>query len=271
MSPNPNAAPITGIASSLDRRIAQIQSKKWTGPPADTRYTWGMRSYGGFCPVAKAAEIIAERWTPLIIRELIVGSHRFHELEQGLPGIPRSLLVARLRGLERAGVVERRVDGDGKRPSYHLTPAGEELLNVIWALGEWGQRWVNHNIGPADVDPQLLMWDMRRRIHLDRLPPRRVVVQFDFCGASQRRFWLVLERDAPSVCFRDPGFDVDLVVTADTVAMHRVWMGRMPLETALRQGLIELDGPTELVRAFPDWLALSLLAHVPPVASIPSR
>ncbi len=159
-----------------------------------------MRSYGGFCPVAKAAEVIAERWTPLIVRELIAGSHRFHELERGLPGIPRSLLVDRLRSLEHAGVVERRVDAGGKRPEYHLTLAGQELFSVIWALGEWGQRWANRDIGPLDVDPQLLMWDMRRRIHLDQLPERRVVVLFEFRGASQQTVWLVLEQPEPSVC-----------------------------------------------------------------------
>ncbi len=224
-----------------------------------------MKPYGGFCPIAKAMEVVGERWTLLVVRELIVGSHHFNELERGLPGIPRSLLVERLRRLERAGVIERRVDPDGKRPEYHLTPAGQELFGVVWALGEWGQRWVNHEIGPSDVEPKLLMWDMRRRIHLERLPERRVVVQFDFRGASQRTFWLVLERPEPSVCYHDVGFSVDLSVTADTVALHRVWMGQMSLLGAIRQGLIAVEGPSELVRAFPGWLALNAFAHVSPV------
>ncbi len=226
-----------------------------------------MRAYGGFCPVAKAAEIITERWTPLIIRELLTDSHRFHEIEQGVPGIPHSLLVQRLRLLERAGVVERRPDpGGGKRVSYWLTPAGEELYGVVEALGTWGQRWVNHDIGPDDTDPQLLMWDMRRRIHLDRVPERRIVAQFDFRGARQRTIWLVIERPEPSVCLKDPGFDVDLHVTTDTVALHKVWMGRLALADAMHQGLIEIDGPRDLVRAFPGWLALNLFAAVPPAA-----
>lgn len=224
-----------------------------------------MKSYGGFCPISKAMEVIGERWTLLIVRELIVGSHHFNELERGLPGIPRSLLVERLQRLQRAGVVERRVDADGKRPEYHLTPAGQELYSVIWALGEWGQRWVNHEIGPSDVEPQMLMWDMRRRIHLERLPERRVVAQFDFRGASQRTYWLVLERSEPSVCYHHAGFEVDLFVTADTVALHRVWMGQMSLVGAMRQGLIHVEGPSELVRAFPSWLALNAFAHVPPM------
>ncbi|HLH24302.1 MAG TPA: helix-turn-helix domain-containing protein [Chloroflexota bacterium] len=226
-----------------------------------------MRTYGGFCPVAKAAEIFAERWTPLIIRELLAGSHRFHELEQGVPGIPHSLLVQRLRSLERAGVVERRTTANGRRVEYWPTPAGQGLWDVVRLLGEWGQRWVNHDIGPADTDPQLLMWDMHRRIHLDRLPERRVVVQFEFRGARQGVFWLVLERPEPSVCLKDPEFDVDMRVTADTVALHRVWMGQMALADAMHRGLVEIDGPRELVWAFPDWLALNLFASVPPAAT----
>ncbi len=226
-----------------------------------------MRRYGGFCPVAKAAEIIAERWTPLIVRELLTGSHRFHELEVGVPGIPHSLLVQRLRALERAGVVERRTDARGRRVEYWLTPAGQELFDVVRTPGEWGQRWVNHDIGPADTDPQLLMWDMHRRIHLDRLPDQRVVIQFDFRGAKPGSYWLVLEQPEPSVCMKDPEFEVDLLVTADTLALHQVWMGQMALADAMHQGLVEVHGPRHLARAFPDWLALNLFASVPPAAT----
>jgi len=223
-----------------------------------------VKSYGGFCPVAKAAEVVAERWTPLIIRELLTGSHRFHEFERGLPGVPHSLLVQRLRSLERAGVIERRVVKDARRPEYHLTAAGQELSGIVASLGEWGQRWMHQTIGPKDVDPKLLMWDMHRRINLDRLPDRRIVIQFDFRGLKQQSFWLVLERPEPSVCFQDPGFEVDLWVTADTVALHNVWMGRRSFADALDEGRIEVDGPSDLARSFPSWLALNTFAHVPP-------
>lgn len=225
-----------------------------------------VKTYGGFCPVAKAAEVVAERWTPLIIRELITGSHRFHEFERGLPGIPHSLLVERLRSLERAGVIERRVAKDARRPEYYLTAAGQELSGIIMSLGEWGQRWVNQTIGPNDVDPKLLMWDMHRRIHLDRLPEHRVVVQFDFQGLKQQSIWLVLERPEPSVCFQDPGFEVDLWVTADTVVLHNVWMGRRLLIDAIEEGRIEIFGPSDLTRSFPSWLALNTFAHVAPAS-----
>jgi DNA-binding HxlR family transcriptional regulator len=220
-------------------------------------------SYGQYCPVAKASEIIAERWTPLIIRELVLGSHRFNDLERGLPHISRSLLASRLRQLERVDVVERRPDADGHRVGYYLTPAGQELEPIITQLGVWGQRWANRDIGPDDLDPALLVWDMRRRIYRDRLPERRVSVQFDFTGARHDSIWMLLEPSDVAVCLTDPGFDLDLLVTADTVALHRVWIGRLSFGTAMRDGLITLQGMRDLVRAFPTWLALSSFAGIP--------
>lgn len=230
-----------------------------------------MRTYGEFCPIAKAAEIVAERWTPLVIRELIAGSHRFSDLEHGLPGISRSLLVQRLRMLERAGVIERRMDTGGKKPEYHLTPAGQELSSLIMELGRWGQRWVNRDVGAEDADPRLLMWDMRRRLHLDKLPDRRVVLQFDFTGVKPQTIWLVVELPEPSVCLHDPGFGTDMFVTADTMALHRIWMGQLSFRDALRRELVLLEGPPELVRSFPSWLALSMFAGVPPAVQSSSH
>lgn len=230
-----------------------------------------MRTYGQFCPVAKAAEVFAERWTPLIIREMLLGSRRFTELEQGLPCIPKSLLVQRLRTLEDAGVIERRFEGSGKKCEYHLTQAGQELWHVVKELGEWGQRWVNHEIGLSELDPKLLMWDMRRRINLELLPDHRVVVQFEFEGARRGSFWLVLEHPDPSVCLHDPGFEVDLLVTVDTLAMHRIWVGRLTIADAMEEGLMSIEGPSHLVRPFPGWLALGYFASIPPAASAKSQ
>ena len=227
-----------------------------------------MHTYGGFCPIAKAVEILGERWTLLIIRELLCDSHRYNELQQGLPGIPRSLLVQRLRMLEHEGVVERRVDG--KRVEYHLTPAGKELFDIVWGLGEWGQRWVNHTIEAKDVDPQMLMWDMHRRIHVDKLPEQRVVAQFDFRGVCSGSYWLILEKPTPSVCLRNLGFDIDLLVTADTIALHRVWLGHLNFRDAQREGWITVEGAPELVNAFPSWLALNLFAGISPVSQTSS-
>jgi DNA-binding HxlR family transcriptional regulator len=222
----------------------------------------GMTNYGQFCPVAKASEIFAERWTPLILRELLLGSHRFSELEHGLPRISRSLLAQRLRFLESAGLVERRIGRGSRSPEYHLTSAGQDLYDVIIRLGEWSQRWFNPLLSEDDLDPQLLMWDIHRRLNNERLPERRIVVQFNFTGAVTGSYWLLLEPGEPSVCWDPPGFDVDLHVRTDTLAMHRVWLGHQSFADALGKRQIELDGARELVRAFPDWLALSHFASI---------
>jgi DNA-binding HxlR family transcriptional regulator len=221
-------------------------------------------SYSQFCPVAKAAEIITERWTPLIVRELLMGSRRFNEIQQGVPRAPRSLLVQRLRLLEQVGVIERHAIG--RSVEYHLTPAGQDLMGLIEQMGEWGQRWAQPVIDRSDLDPDYLMWDMRRRIHVDRLPARRVVVQLDLQGVNRRSYWLVLERTEVSVCLKDPGFDIDLLVTADSLTLHRVWLGHTDLRSAAREGLVEIDGPRDLVRAFPSWLALGHFASIKPAA-----
>ena len=213
--------------------------------------------------MAKASEVIAERWTPLIVRELVLGSHRFNDLERGLPHISRSLLASRLRQLERAGVVERRVEADSQRVGYYLTQAGQELEPIITQLGVWGQRWANRDIGPDDLDPRLLTWDMRRRIYRERLPERRISVQIDFTGARQESIWMLLEPSDVTVCLTDPGFDLDLLITADTVALHRVWIGRLSFGVAVRDGLITLQGARDVVRGFPRWLALSSFASIP--------
>lgn len=219
-----------------------------------------MSSYGQYCPIAKGTEIFAERWTPLILREMMMGAHRFNHLERGLPGISRSLLAGRLRRLARAGVIEQRLAAPGGWTEYHLTPAGRELGQVVERLGKWGARWAFGDPEPDEQDPALLLWWMHRRINRDLLPPGRVVVRFDFRGTKRRYLWLVLERSDVSVCLTDPGFDTDLVVTADIGAFYRVWLGRITLGEALHDGLVEIDGTPALLRAFPRWLQLSHLA-----------
>lgn len=222
-----------------------------------------MKSYRQFCPIAKASEILAERWTPLIVREMLMGSTRFSELEWGVPGIPRSLLSQRLRFLVQSGIVERR--GQGRGVSYHLTQAGEELFDIVERLGQWGQKWVNTEIQEDDVvDASLLMWDMRRRVDWERVPPRRTTIQFNIPDSRRRMFWLVLDRGEGSVCLKDPGFAVDLEVTAGTMILHRLWMRQVDYGQAIRQGTLQLEGSRELVRGFPGWFTLSLFSDVPP-------
>jgi DNA-binding HxlR family transcriptional regulator len=227
-----------------------------------------MKGYGQFCPVAKACEIVAERWTPLILRELLCGSTRFSQLQRGVPLMSRTLLAQRLRELEAAGVVTSTPRARGRGREYRLTPAGEELRSLVEDLGAWGQRWATRRLDPRDLDAELLAWDLHRRINVDRLPPERVVVRFDLRGVprgqpGRKTWWLVLERAEVDLCLKDPGHEVDVVVRADLAALTRVWMGDLAWSEAIRDGRIALDGPRELVRAFPGWLGLSLFASVP--------
>lgn len=221
------------------------------------------RGYGQFCPVAMSAEVLAERWTLLVVRNVLSGAHAFNDIQRGVPLMSRSLLSKRLKQLEKAGVVERR---PGRRAhTYHVTGAGQELLPLIEQLGVWGQRWIRSEVDPGPLDPRLLMWDMQRRIHIDRLPDRRVVVQFEFTDVRRlplKRTWLVLDSPDIDVCYKDPGFPVDVVVTTSLRTLTQAWMGDIPFAPLSRSGEIEVDGPRELVRAFPGWLALSAFADV---------
>ena len=224
-----------------------------------------MKGYGQFCPVARASEVLAERWTPLILRELLSGSHRFNDLRRGVPLISRSLLAKRLRELEDAGVVERCPGaGDRRASEYHLTEAGEELRPIIEALGTWGQRWIVSDVGEEQLDPSLLMWDVRRNLDKTELPVERAVVLFRFTDVDgpQRRWWLIADRRDIDLCMTDPGFDVDLVVSATLRGLTRYWIGRSSWSALLRPGELTLDGPRQLQRSLPRWLERSPFAHV---------
>ena len=217
--------------------------------------------YGQFCPVAVASEIFAERWTPVILRELVLGSRGFNEIHRGVPRISRALLAKRLRRLVECGIISA-AGGE-----YRLTEAGQELGEVVVHLGKWGTRWTSP-VRRDRLDAGLLTWDMRRRIAVDKLPQKRVVVQFDFRGCpaghkAPRRYWMVMERPQVDLCIIEPGYEVDLFVDADLVAFSKVWVGELPIRQVIREGGIKLCGMREAVRDFPSWLLLSTLAAVP--------
>lgn len=217
---------------------------------------WTVKTYGEYCPIAMGAEAIGDRWTPLILRELICGSQRFTDIHRGIPRMSRTLLAQRLKQLERIGVVERRPG-----PTYHLTPAGADLEVVVWGLGEWAMQWLFGDPMKEHLDGGHLMWRVRQRIVDEELPEHRVVIQFDFPGAHRgRRIWLLLDPAGSSVCERDEGFAVDLHVTADIEEFMRVWAGRSTWREAIAGGKLSLAGPRALVRAFPTWFALSPFA-----------
>jgi len=220
-----------------------------------------MKTYGQFCSISKALEVMGERWTPLILRELICGSSRYNEIQRGVPRISPTLLSKRLSNLERAGVIERDTNTGG----YALTKAGWELKPVIEQLGVWGQRWVRGQLKAEDFDPDLVMWDMRRRIDLDTFPKTRTCLKFEFTGQPARKtnYWIVGHQGAMELCVTDPGYAIDLYITTDAETITLVWNGDLPLRRMIDEGRIDLHGPSALCRAFPGWLKLALFAEVP--------
>jgi DNA-binding HxlR family transcriptional regulator len=229
------------------------------------RDTGVVRTYGQYCPIARGAEIFAERWTPLIIRNLHLGCGNFSEISEGAPGLSRTLLSLRLKQLERFGIVESVPKPDGRGRHYKLTSAGDELFTVCQTLGEWGARWLE--IAPENLDPFVALWSMCNALRRDRLPDRRVVIRFDFTGRPRReRYWLLIEFGDTEICKTHPGFDEDLFITADAEAFVKWHAGHLTWPEATRGDRIRLDGPSSLVRAFPTWNARSMFAHIRPLA-----
>ncbi|MEJ7721377.1 MAG: winged helix-turn-helix transcriptional regulator [Ilumatobacteraceae bacterium] len=219
-----------------------------------------MADYGKFCPVSMGAEVMADRWTPLILRELIMGSTRFNDIARGLPGISRSLLVQRLRHLERKGVLDRWPSLSGKGSEYHLTAAGADLERAIMAMGEWSVRWLYNESRPRDIDPITLTWWMHRRIDRDELPADRVTVQFNFTAPERVTTWVVLERREISVCKQPPGYDVDVVVTGETGDFGQIFAGVESWRSAIERGAVRIDGPPRFAQAIPRWFLTSPFA-----------
>jgi DNA-binding HxlR family transcriptional regulator len=214
--------------------------------------------YGQFCPIALAAEVIAERWTPLILREIVLsGARRFGEFERGVGAISSSLLAERLRTLEDAGLVERRRNPAGRGWEYHPTAAASELEPLLTSLGVWAQRWID--VRRDQCAPAYLMTKVTEYLRTDEFPLDAVVVRFTFFD-EPAVYWLILDRDRPELCFHDPGRPVDLHVTADTEALANVVLGRLSFASAVRAGRLAVDGPTRLARRLPNWIGLSPLA-----------
>jgi DNA-binding HxlR family transcriptional regulator len=229
------------------------------------RNTGVVRTYGQYCPIARGAEIFAERWTPLIIRNLYLGCGSFSEILQGAPGLSRTLLSQRLKQLERLGVVGSAPKPHGRGHRYELTSAGHELFTVCRSLGEWGARWLE--IAPENLDPFVALWSMCNALRRDRLPDRRVVIRFDFTGCPRReRYWLLIELGDTEICKTYPGLDEDLYITAEAEAFVKWHAGQLTWAQATRADRIRLDGPSWLVRAFPTWNARSMFADVRPVS-----
>lgn len=219
-------------------------------------------SYGQFCPVAMAAEIVCTRWTALLLREMLCGSKRFNDLRRGVPRMSPTLLSKRLKELEEAGIVGTAKDDRGNS-EYHLTEAGEDLRPIVMALGVWGQRWIESNLSLRKLDPSLLMWDMRRWIDPTPLPKRRCTIRFTYpeLSSGQQDWWLVVDpRGETDLCSVDPGHEVDVLVTSTLRAMTAVWMGITSVAAEKSRGQIEIDGDRALIETMQQWLGLSPFA-----------
>jgi DNA-binding HxlR family transcriptional regulator len=223
-------------------------------------------SYNQFCPVAMASEILCARWTLVVLRELIVGSTRFNELRRGVPRMSPALLSKRLKDLEAAGIVSRSpVRGEPGVYEYRLTKAGRDLQPVVEAVGIWGHRWIKSEATLANLDANLLMWDMRRNIDPAPMPNRRATIEVIFTDqpAARRRWWLVVEPGKEvDLCAVDPGFEVDLYLSTDLRTMTEVWMGYTPIARAKEQGRLTVAGDRRLESKLKSWLSLSRFAKV---------
>jgi DNA-binding HxlR family transcriptional regulator len=217
-----------------------------------------MMRYGQFCPIAKAAEIVAERWTPLVVAEMLAGSTHFSDIRRGVPLMSQTLLSKRLKELERVGVVERR-GTNPRRPEWHLTQAGRALAPVIQHLGEWGLCYAQDPLQEGDLDVTILTWNIRRRVDANLFGNRRVTVEFEFTDVpkGKRRWWFVNDRGIVDLCPSDPGFPVDVYITTDIRTMVHVWVGKMSLESAVRSERMEIIGPRQLCKLVRSWLLYS--------------
>ena len=218
-----------------------------------------MRGSGQYCPIAKGAEVLGDRWTLLIAREMLHGICRFNELERCLPGISRSVLSQRLRHLQKVGLVTHGPAGE-HGTEYHLTPAGRDLRPVMQAVGDWAATWAFGEPDPDELDPDLVMRWISRHLARDQLPPRRVVVAFEVLGRPTRWYWLVVDTEDVSICRHDPGFPADATVRCDARTLYRVYLGQLSLAQAERARQLELVGEPAAVRQLPRWFAWSTFA-----------
>lgn len=228
-----------------------------------------MNSYGQFCPLAQAAQLLCERWTLIVVRELIAGSTRFNEIKKGVPTMSPTLLSARLKQLVAAKVVEQ--SGSKGNYTYNLTPAGLELRPIVELLGAWGHRWAHSNLDKGDLDAGLLMWDMRRTVDPAVFPSYRVVVQFEYPDApkGERNWWLVSENGEIDLCLNNPGYDVDILIKCLLKTMTAIWICQQSFREAVKKGDIMVLGDSKLTRKLQDWLRASPLARLGSLDKLP--
>jgi DNA-binding HxlR family transcriptional regulator len=224
----------------------------------------GRPTYGQYCPLSMAAEILCNRWTMLVLRELLEGLTGFNQISRGVPLMSRTLLMGRLRELGSVGLVIKEDRGSGKPVHYRLTPAGSALGKVVRTMAEWGQEWIDVEPSLQDVDTDFLMWDIRRNVRVLPEFPSRFVVRFHFPDAPEKKqeHWLIFENGEVDICYIDPGYDVDVQIEAGLKTMTKVWMGWQDFSTAVQCGDLQIEGPRKFTKSASTWLGLSSLAGV---------
>jgi len=222
-----------------------------------------MVDYGQFCPVAKATELIGERWTILIIRELVLGTHRFSDFQRALSRISPALLTKRLKDLETAGIIVKKAQQGRRGYQYFLTPAGRQLSPIIEHLATWGMRWARGQLTDSELDIEFLMWEIQRRLDTGALPDGETVLCFIFEELTQfKSWWIVINGDDVDLCTKNPGKDVDLYINSTVRTMVEIWEGEIGLKTAQRKNLLKTNGNRQLVRTLTDWFGICLYADV---------
>ncbi|WP_210439629.1 winged helix-turn-helix transcriptional regulator [Nocardioides xinjiangensis] len=221
-----------------------------------------MGDYGQFCPIARSSELLAERWTPIIIRNLLNGCRTFSEIRQGAPGISTALLTQRLHTLERHGVLVRTTNGSGRGATYELTEMGRDLETVCDAMGRWGARWLE--LEPRHLDPAYVLWATTKLVDVEQIPPGTTAVRFSLRDQLSDNYWILLRRPQPELCTRGAGYDEDLVVRTDSMTLVDLHLRHTSYREALRTGRLELEGPVALTRRFSSWFRASPFAAAEP-------
>jgi DNA-binding HxlR family transcriptional regulator len=221
-----------------------------------------LKTYGQFCPLAQATQLLCERWTLIVVRELIAGSTRFGEIQKGVPLMSPTLLSTRLKQLIKSGVIER--GGEKGNHTYKLTPGGLELRPIVELLGVWGHRWAQSDLSSGDLDAGLLMWDMRRTVDPSIFPTHRVVVQFEYPDAPQgvKDWWLVSENGEVDLCLNDHGYDVDILIKCSLKVMTQIWICERNFNDAASEDAVVILGDPALVAKLQDWLRSSPLSRL---------
>ncbi|MEO1290436.1 MAG: helix-turn-helix domain-containing protein [Chloroflexota bacterium] len=231
-----------------------------------------MKSYGQYCPIAQALELLGDRWTLLIIRDMLTGTRHFNDLARGLPNISRALLAKRLRQLETSEIIIKHYPDEGRKTTeYHLTQSGQQLQEIINSLLIWGANWAFGEPTLDQLDPVLLMWWMQDRVNMAYIPQERLVIQFDFFGDKNETLWLLITKPDVTICLTDPGYEINVLVKADLRTYFKLWLGKLDYPDVIDTPHLSIEAIPQHIRDFPNWFAWSLAAPAVRSAEVAKR